>query len=459
MNKKVLLFSVLLAGSILSSSAQNGFENSDQNVEMQPKGSLNTYKTTWKKNRFKDNWVISIGAGAQMLNGEDDSKADFAKRLTVAPKFSIGKYFSPIWGLRLSVTGGGLHGYNDGRAGTYTYWNKKGYHGGIQMTVDPVWAFNNWIEIIDGKPYMTDGTPITSSTNPIYLEDGEYVWRPGNKANGGKLYQQKIHYVGASVDFMFDLINLVGNYNPKRFFEITPFAGIGFYQRLANQGVLAGSFAGVNAGLNFKFRLSERFNFNIEGNGIYLPSSFDGQEGNKIGADGVLQATAGFSYKLGKTSWDVSEPMDYELIDGLNSRINDLQNELVNKECPECPECPTVEIIEQKTEDFKFLPDPVFFKIDKASIDASEWSKIDKAASYLKNHPEANVVVTGYADKNTAYPAYNMKLSERRAKTVAKALVDKYGVSPSKISINWEGDKTQPFKVNEWNRVVIFVIE
>lgn len=448
MNKKVLLFTFLLAGCITSTSAQEKNSRSlvvDEVSLGQPNQTYNTYKTTWQKNRFRDNWIISIGAGGQFIQGEDDTKADLKDRITLAPQFSIGKYFSPIWGLKLMFTGGGLHGYNDGRAGTYTYWNSKEYHGIDQATIDPVWIHNGWI----------DANGITPPGSPIYYEKvgSEYVWRPGNE---GKLYTQRIHYVGASLDFMFDLFNLFGSYNPKRFFEITPFAGVGYYQRLKNQGVLAGSFAGLNGGLTFKFRLSNRVNFNIEGNAVYLPDAFDGQHGTAAGADGIVQATAGFSYKLGKTYWEVAKPMDYDLINSLNEEINELRNR-PEKVCPTCLPCPPVK--EEVESEIKFLPEPVFFRLDKADIDASEWSKIEKAVNYLNKYPEVRVVVTGYADKETGTGNYNLKISERRAKAVALALTNKYGVNPSRISVNWTGDEIQPFKVNEWNRVVIFVIE
>lgn len=451
MNKKVLLLSLLLSGGVLFASAQEGSSRTliiDDVEYGQPNQTYNTYKTTWQKNRFKDNWIISIGAGGQMYVGEDDSKADFADRITLAPSFSIGKYFSPIWGLKLQVTGGGLHGYNDGRAGTYKNWNKgNGYTQPNQMTIDPVWIFNGWMTL------GPDGLP-TSHIPELELQnnDQEWVW------TGEGLYTQRIHYAGASVNFMFDLFNLVGNYNPKRFFEVTPFAGIGYYQRLKNQGVDAGAYAGINGGLTFKFRLAERINFNIEGNAVYLPTAFDNHEGTSVGADGIVQATAGFSYKLGKTYWEVAEPTDYELINRLNDEINRLRAE-TNRPCPSCPPAPPCDPIEVPKEEIRFLPDPVFFRIDKSVVDPSEWSKIEKAVDYLNKNPEANVVVTGYADKETAYPEYNMKLSERRAKTVAQALTEKYGINPIRVSINWAGDQIQPFKVNEWNRVVIFVIE
>ncbi|MEN9918717.1 MAG: hypothetical protein RL662_1153 [Bacteroidota bacterium] len=450
MNKKVLFFSLLLSGGVLFASAQDESSRTlmlDEVEYGQSNQTYNTYKTTWKKNQLKDNWILSVGAGGQVIFGEDDSKADLTDRITLAPQFSIGKYFSPIWGLKLNFTGGGLHGYNDGRAGVYQYWNKVGYVGGLlNASVDPVWQFNGWVDI--------NGNTITiKDPSQIQIQGTEYVWLPGDR---GELYQQKIHYAGASLNFMFDAINLFSSYNPKRFFEITPFAGAGYYRRLANQGNLTSNFLGVNAGLTFKFRLAERVNFNIEGNAIYLPSAFDGHQGSERDADGIVQATAGLSYRLGKTDWEVLEPMDYELINRLNDEINDLRNR-PDKICPTCLPCPPS--VEAPKQDIVFLPDPVFFKIDKAIIDPTEWSKIEKAVDYLTKNSSVNVVVTGYADKKTAYPEYNMKLSERRAKTVATALTEKYGINPSRVSINWAGDQIQPFKVNEWNRVVIFVIE
>ena len=52
-----------------------------------------------------------------------------------------------------------------------------------------------------------------------------------------------------------------------------------------------------------------------------------------------------------------------------------------------------------------------------------------------------------------------MTLSERRAKAVAKALVEKYGVSEDMIEVDFKGDTVQPYETNEWNRVVIMTAE
>ncbi|PXV62100.1 OmpA family protein [Dysgonomonas alginatilytica] len=467
MNKKDFIISFLFITSLFSLSAQEESSRTlvSEEVEYgQPNQTYNTYKTTWKKNRFKDNWSISIGGGGQVLMGIDDDKAPFKERVTFAPQFTISKYFSPIWGLRLNFTGGSLHGFNDGVSGTYVKWNHgdrdymgKGYAGrpgyptstGVHfLTWDPQWSHMGF----------TLNDPDINKR--IILDNGAYKWVPGMS---GELYMEETRYAQANIDFMVDFFNLVGNYNPKRLFELTPFGGIGLYRTFAYRGGINMWLTGIHGGLIAKFRVSDRIGVNAEFSGSMLSDNFDGHTGDDQNADIIAQSTLSLAYKFGRTDWEVAEPMDYELVNRLNDEINTLRErnaKLAAKECPTCPPPPPVVKSEPTTSsDIKFLPDPVFFRIDKAIIDPTEWAKIDKAARYLTDHPDVNVVVTGYADKKTAYPEYNMKLSERRAKTVSQALIEKYGINPLRVSINWSGDQIQPFKINEWNRVVIFVIE
>ncbi|WP_255490444.1 OmpA family protein [Dysgonomonas sp. 511] len=112
----------------------------------------------------------------------------------------------------------------------------------------------------------------------------------------------------------------------------------------------------------------------------------------------------------------------------------------------------------KKVEPF-FLPDPVFFRINKWVIDQPEWAKIELAVNYLNNNPGATVVVTGYADKKTGNATINQRLSKNRSEAVAKAMQTKYGIAKNRISVNWRGDGQQPFKLdNDKNRAVLFLI-
>jgi len=77
-------------------------------------------------------------------------------------------------------------------------------------------------------------------------------------------------------------------------------------------------------------------------------------------------------------------------------------------------------------------------------------------AEYLKANPNAQIVVCGYADKNTGTSAYNMKLSQRRAQAVADILTGDYGISADRLILQAEGSDTQVYPTNDWNRIVIF---
>ncbi|MDR0825434.1 MAG: OmpA family protein [Prevotella sp.] len=106
-----------------------------------------------------------------------------------------------------------------------------------------------------------------------------------------------------------------------------------------------------------------------------------------------------------------------------------------------------------------FLPDPVFFRINKYDIDPPEWYKIELAVTFLNENPGSTVVVTGYADKKTGNAKINLKLSEQRSNAVAKAMQTKYGIAKNRISVNWRGDGLQPFRLeNDKNRAVLFLI-
>ena len=117
-------------------------------------------------------------------------------------------------------------------------------------------------------------------------------------------------------------------------------------------------------------------------------------------------------------------------------------------------------IVQKEVNQQTILDMTVNFIIDKYNITDIQKRNVEAVAKYIKDNPDINIVVTGYADVQTAYPAYNLKLSENRAKAVYNMLVNEFGVDPSRLKIDFKGDTVQPYELkNEWNRVVIFVVE
>ena len=100
----------------------------------------------------------------------------------------------------------------------------------------------------------------------------------------------------------------------------------------------------------------------------------------------------------------------------------------------------------------------VYFRIASAKIDQNQYINIYNTAKYALDN-NSKIYIVGYADEGTGTSNGNMAISERRAKAVAKALVEKYGVSEDMIEVDFKGDTVQPYETNEWNRVVIMTAE
>ncbi len=104
----------------------------------------------------------------------------------------------------------------------------------------------------------------------------------------------------------------------------------------------------------------------------------------------------------------------------------------------------------------RHIEENVLFVIGKTNIRPSETQKVQNIIDILNQYPEAVVSVTGYADKNTGYPELNMKLSQKRAENVAKA-IEKAGIAADRISVNYVGDTQKVSDTPSQNRVAVCV--
>ena len=82
----------------------------------------------------------------------------------------------------------------------------------------------------------------------------------------------------------------------------------------------------------------------------------------------------------------------------------------------------------------------VYFPFDQFVITPEAQQVISDAASYAKSGNATRVVVVGHTDTSGS-PAYNVRLSERRAKAVADALVGA-GVVQTTLAVDWKGETT-----------------
>lgn len=119
--------------------------------------------------------------------------------------------------------------------------------------------------------------------------------------------------------------------------------------------------------------------------------------------------------------------------------------------------CPEAQVVESQTIVNGPLLTTVRFSINSAKVSDEEMVNVYNVAEYLKSNPSVNVIICGYADKDTGTAAYNMDLSQRRAQAVYDLLTKTYGIDKNRLSMQAEGSDTQVYKSNDWNRIVIFV--
>jgi outer membrane protein OmpA-like peptidoglycan-associated protein len=275
---------------------------------------------------------------------------------------------------------------------------------------------------------------------------------------GSTLFLQHNYFAGGHLDFMLDLTNYWAPYRESKVFRFIPWIGLGYSQRWSKkeQNLPRTESPTLNGGILTAFRLSKHVDFNVEVQGILLNEDYNRVYKRKL-TDGIVQVSAGLTFKLGKTDFEVIEPMDYALLNDLNGQINDLraQNAELSKRPKSCPDCP--EVVPAKVVN-NYAENVVYFRINSSRIDKNQQINIFNTAEFVKEN-SIPVKVVGYADKNTGSSSYNMGLSEKRAKAVAKELIEKYGINSNQISIEWRGSDEQPYKENNWNRVVIMTAE
>lgn len=254
---------------------------------------------------------------------------------------------------------------------------------------------------------------------------------------------------------MFNLSNLFCGYSDTRVWNFIPYAGVGFLRNFDdNVNAHAASIGVLNTWkLSRKWAVNLDLSFNISDDdieGIDAPHNVYGTSVAKT--DRYFTAEIGLTYNLGKATWnkvpdvDAINALHQSQLDALNAQLadanaeNDRLNNLIKNH--KCPEAKTVTVKEVAT-----APVSVFFNIGKSKIASRK--DLQNVKALTETNKDGKFVVTGYADSKTGSAAFNQKLSQKRAETVANELV-KMGVSRDNIEIVAAGgvDSLTPISYN-----------
>ena len=256
---------------------------------------------------------------------------------------------------------------------------------------------------------------------------------------------------------LFNFHNLFGGYDENRVWNFIPYVGAGLAHTFSTPDGMgkAGTYT-FSAGILNTFKISKKVALNLElgyanyGKEICAYKNTD----NFVGAaqGGImpkhrlnqLSVEVGATFNLGKGTWsktpdvDAIKALSQGQIDALNAQLTDAQAEnarlkdmLANQ--PKAGD-PGTAVATKTVTKVVAAPVSVFFNLGQAKVASKkDLQNVSELAKVAKDN-NSKIVVTGYADSKTGSAAYNQKLSEKRANTVADELV-KMGVSRDNIEI------------------------
>ncbi|MDE6577671.1 MAG: OmpA family protein [Muribaculaceae bacterium] len=312
------------------------------------------------------------------------------------------------------------------------------------------------------------------------------AWQSKGTLNFMGNHKWKWNYVAPTVDAVVDLTNLIGGYNPNRLVEVNLLAGVGinigfhnkeanainneltaaikaqpnlpdpvpggYYNSIpANYNVLGNIWDGTKTrfvgqvGVDVNFNVTEQLQVGLE----LMANSLSDNYNSKVGsnADWYFNALVGVKYAFGPKYETRTRTIEVPAPEPV----------IVEKVVEKIVEVP-VQVEKPVVKEEVSMRRDIFFTISNSTIAKSEQAKVQQIADFLKENPEAKVVITGYADKGTGTMAINLRLSKQRAQTVANELQKKYGIPASRMEVKSMGESEyQPYPDPVQNRVAICI--
>ena len=332
---------------------------------------------------FEPHWFVQPQVGVGYHVGE----AKFSKLLSPAAQLSVGRQFSPVFGLRLGAAG---------------------------------WQARNW------------------QAHPV----AEYKW----------------NFVQANLDATLSLTNLIWGWDADRKWNVYGLAGVGLniafknddanclaamdesagIPALANHGFAklwdgTKAFAAGRLGGGVEYALSERVALGLEYNANVLADKWNSKKGKNDNLDWQQNLLVGVKIALGKTRKHIliEEPVVPEPV------VEEKPEPVVEKK-------PEPVVVEKKPEpvvipEIPEIPEvKVYFAASSSRLSPAEAEKLQPVVDYLKQYAEKQVTICGYASTD-GQKAYNQRLSDRRAKAVARWLVDQ-GIVAERITAEGKGE-------------------
>ena len=352
-------------------------------------------------NRMRDNWFIDAEGGVGLFMSSYDAHAPFGKRIGAKANIHIGKWFSPLLGLR----------------------------------------FGGDFEQLKGATWVGNYAALGYRNYPKLYDNGKYAPTHFND-------------IGVTGDILFNVSNWLCGYKPYRFYNAIFFVGVDanwVYARSGARPVSDGPWKyganddpdhcrnySVHAGLLNSFALSKKFDLLLDMRFDFLQEHADGAGMGYRTWNEYPSIMIGIAYKLGKSEWNapvtaVCPEWKYTDAEGdaLVANLNDANRKIADLE-DQLRKC-----LEKKPEALQENPavEPplatVYFPINRTEVLGVQRNVVEAIAEVMKNE-DRNYMLTGWADNYTGNDNINTRLRKGRVASVKQELVKK-GVAERRL--------------------------
>lgn len=273
-----------------------------------------------------------------------------------------------------------------------------------------------------------------------------------------------------------NLMNLFGSYEGMpRAFEIETVTGLGWLHHYA-KGADDTNDLSARVGLNFNFNFGDdaAWTFGIKPSMLFnltgeYPTRKLGFNRKHANVEILFGLTYHFADADGNRHFQLVNAVDPMAVAAMNEEINDLRAVVAAKDVELVGLADELLAVQNQLNEARnkqaqasgqtinILESVVAFRFNQSDVESSQMPSLEHVANYLKNNPDANITVNGYASPEGT-EEYNLQLSQRRADAVKSILVGKYGIAASRINAIGHG-VGDIFSEPAWNRVGICTID
>ena len=344
--------------------------------------------------------------------------------------------------------------------------------------------WDNWSMGIQGGATMkTSGAAFFKSARPAFGLTIGKQWTPilgtdiqgmgyVNTTNSSTI----IDATDVSLIGRMNLMNLFGAYDGMpNAFEIETVTGLGWLHHYSTgDGDTNDLSARVGLNFNFNFGNDAAWTFGIKPAMVFnltgdFPTRKLGFNKKHSNVEILLGLTYHFADADGNRHFAMVNAVDPMAVAAMNEEINGLREIVAAKDVELVGLADELLMVQNQLNECRaqqaaangdtlnIVESVVAFRFNQSNVETSQMPSIEHVATYLKNNPEVNVTVNGYASPEGT-EEYNLQLSQRRADAVKNILVDKYGIAADRINAIGHG-VGDVFSVPAWNRVGICTID